>query len=158
MPVLSSAGIDGQLRAMNLPDEAICWSTPTLGHFLRTSADGASPIAIQFINHRRGRQKLSCSDRRSREEGRRMTSGNFHPPILDLGACSAIPASRPMNPSPRDPSNALAELCRILPSRISSRSALTARAKCSPGRNLVENAANESSADAQLGRNHAASL
>ena len=76
-----------------------------------------------------------------------MTSGSLHPPIPDLARISTIPIFRPMNLSPRDLSKALAELRRLLPPRISSRSTLAARDKCWPGGNLAENAANASSAD-----------
>jgi hypothetical protein len=42
----------------------------------------------------------------------------------------------PMNPSSRDPTNSLRDLRSILPTRISSKSTLAARAKYTPGRNF----------------------
>jgi hypothetical protein len=65
-PVL---GFMASCEAAKPPDQAMCRNTPIFGHFLRSSEHGGSLIAVLFLDRRRGRHKLSCSDRRSREEG-----------------------------------------------------------------------------------------
>jgi len=105
------------------PDQAMCRNSPIFGHFLRSSEHGGSPIAVLFLDHRRGRHKLSCSDRRSREDGalHNLQVGSIRPfQILKPGA--RIPP---------------------FPSSVSVQDRLSARIR----EDLSEDAANASSAD-----------